>query len=379
MSKLSFVHTADLHLGEPVRGWKWDKQDMWKRHSEHLETFRRIITLVKQRAVPFLLIAGDFLEHGYVTSSLYQDIIDQFSRIPDTRIFISPGNHDPFRLDSIYRQKSWPDHVHIFGPKWEELFFSEYNFRLCGRGFSDFSEREFFLPENKKSSAKYSIYLMHGDFRVKQQNSSYFPIDEDALEMHQVDYVALGHIHKSDTYKLGEFQPIIVHYPGSPEAHNWKELGIRTITIGKIDERGVTIEQTAIHTRSYEQVDLDITGLSERKEIIHTILTLIKSLPTNCYGIIRLIGRSALSVDDFSWFQPIKNQIEKNYKWIILDDHTIPEYDLAQLRSQGQLIGTFIDLLEEKIAMEQDLERQKVYQLALFKGLDAFWRGRSAK
>jgi DNA repair exonuclease SbcCD nuclease subunit len=370
MQKISFVHTADLHLGEPVKGWKWSKKDVWIRQEEYLQTFQRIITFVEESSVPFLLIAGDFLEHGFVTTSLYQYVLTQLKRIPQTRVFISPGNHDPNRVDSVYQHEEWPENVYIFSDRWETLYFPEYDLSISGRGFADFSDRESSLPSPIHDTA-YRLYVVHGDF--KEDQSIYFPILEDQLMEHEVDYVALGHIHKRQTYCLKNNKGTIVHYPGSPEARSWKETGERFITYGKMDEKGVILEAIPIHTRKYEQVEIDISDSLTLNRVEQCIQAAINKLGED-YITIQLTGRSSIGTDDKNWLRKLESRLSPIYKWIALEDWTTPDYDLKQLRNQQNLIGTFVKLMERRIAQETDKKRKRMLQAALYKGIDAMER-----
>ena len=40
-------------------------------------------------------------------------LVEQFRRFPG-RVFIAPGNHDPYKPDALYRHIDWPTNVHIF-------------------------------------------------------------------------------------------------------------------------------------------------------------------------------------------------------------------------------------------------------------------------
>jgi DNA repair exonuclease SbcCD nuclease subunit len=371
MQKISFVHIADLHLGQPVKGWKWSREDMWIRQEEYLRTFQRIITFVEESSVPFLLIAGDFLEHGFVTTSLYQYVLTQLERIPQTRVFISPGNHDPIRVDSVYHHGEWPENVYIFSDRWESLYFPEYDLSISGKGFPDFSDRENTLPYPNHDAA-YRIYVVHGDF--KEDQSIYFPILEDQLMEHEVDYVALGHIHKRQTYCLKNNKGTVVHYPGSPEARSWKETGERFITYGKMDEKGVYLEAIPIQTRRYEQVEVDISESFTLQHIEQCVQAAMNEIAEEDYITIQLMGRSSLSIDDRNWLRKLESRLSSIYKWITIEDRTIPDYDLKQLRNQQNLIGTFVKLMELRIAQETDKKKKRMLQTALYKGIDAMER-----
>jgi DNA repair protein SbcD/Mre11 len=368
MQNISFVHVADLHLGEPIKGWKWGKEHVWMRQEEHLQTFERIISFVEEKSIPFLLIAGDFLEHGFVTSSLYQFVFEQLQRIPETRIFISPGNHDPYREDSIYLQEVWPDHVYIFSGNWETLYFPEFQLHISGRGFVDFTERVSSLPSVITGTSRH-IYLVHGDFR--EEHSLYFPILENEIGKHEVDYVALGHIHKRQTYQLKNNRGTIVHYPGSPEARNWKETGTRYLTLGTIDEREVKLEAIPIHTRKYEVFVIDITNRFTLAQISQLIQMEISEVEVDNYLIIRLVGRSTFGIEDKYWLDKLKKMVQTKHKWLILEDKTLPAYNLQRLRDQQSFIGTFVHMMEQLIKQETDDKQKLILETALYRGLDA--------
>ena len=44
-----------------------------------------------------------------------------FKEIPNTKIFITPGNHDPNIKNSFYQQFKWNENVHIFTNKIERI------------------------------------------------------------------------------------------------------------------------------------------------------------------------------------------------------------------------------------------------------------------
>ncbi|MEN9405761.1 MAG: hypothetical protein RLZ12_45, partial [Bacillota bacterium] len=228
---ITWLHTADLHLGQPVKGaFLSDPMLARQRMTDYLSTFERIIKMAQLHSPSFLFIAGDFLEHGYVNDTLLNFIKDLFQAIPFTQIFIAPGNHDPYRLDSCYRWESWPTNVHIFQDKWETHHFGDLT--ICGRGFSDFIEPKFIPPPDILN--KYKFMVVHGTFIKNHETTDYFPLPAPLLTTLNYNYIAAGHIHKQDACRLKNSCRTLFNYPGSPEALNWKELGSRYITLGML-------------------------------------------------------------------------------------------------------------------------------------------------
>lgn len=369
MKSVSWLHTADLHLGKPIENWKGSKEEYLLRKEEYRETFRKIINRIKEQSIPFLFIAGDFLEHGYVTRSLYEYVWEQLARISNTRIWIAPGNHDPYRIDSIYRKEKWPDNVHIFGTEWEEHACSKYDLTIIGKGFSDFHERERSLPKVKTKGR--TIMIVHGDLLSREKKSDYFPILEQELNRLELDYVALGHVHQAYSQVLKNDRNTFVRYPGSPEALSWKETNERTVTIGKIDDEGQTIEFFPIHTRIYEQLHLQLNGLLTKEKIYHQLYDVLQNKDKEDYYLIQLTGLISPNwdlKDDLSWIQYKLNEI--GFKHIYFEDHSLPDLDIEQLRKKSNVIARFIQLMEEKIK-DVDPKEQEMVHLALYKGLEA--------
>lgn len=370
MQPVTWIHTADLHLDEPIRGWKGSKEDLWKRREEYRETFKRIISLVQERDVPFLFIAGDFLEYGYVSKSTVQFVQEEFKKIPETHIFIAPGNHDPYRPESVYCLDSWPEHVHIFGGEWESFSFPEYDLHIYGKGFTDFSEKEW-RPLHEVHPTGRKVMVVHGDYAPVEGKSSYFPISRDDLSSLDMDVVALGHIHKATHERLNNQKKTWVCYPGSPEALNWKETGERTVIFGRIDEEGTRLESIPIHTRAYEKCVVDVKRCETREELLASILKEISLLSQNGYITVQLVGRISqeLTIDSstLSWLE--EQCMREGFYAVYLESEARPDFDLDYYRQQSGVVGTFIRKIETK--MKEEPQYQAELELALYKGLEA--------
>ena len=135
---MKFVHIADMHFDTPFITLS-NKQNLCKlRRIEQRETFRKIIEYIKENEIPYLFISGDLYEHKYIRESTIEYINNLFKTIPDTKIFISPGNHDPYIKNSFYNNFKWNENVKIFGPQIEKVELN--NLNIYGYGFGDFYE-----------------------------------------------------------------------------------------------------------------------------------------------------------------------------------------------------------------------------------------------
>ena len=101
---MKFVHIADMHFDTSFTTLtnKANLGDV--RRLDQRLAFNKIIEYIKENEIPYLFISGDFYEHEYIRLSTIEYINNLFTEIPDTQIFISPGNHDPYTKNSYYNQ-----------------------------------------------------------------------------------------------------------------------------------------------------------------------------------------------------------------------------------------------------------------------------------
>ena len=114
-----------------------------------------------------------------------------FEEIPNTKIYISPGNHDPYIKNSYYNQFNWSSNVTIFKSKIERI--EEEKIDIYGYGFDDFYCTNCGIEEFQiKDQTKINLLVIHGtidgaSIEEKQYNS----ITKKQLQEKQFDYVAM--------------------------------------------------------------------------------------------------------------------------------------------------------------------------------------------
>ena len=122
---MKFIHMADMHFDRPFVNLS-DRDILGDlRRLEQRKVFKKIIEYIKQNKIEFLFMAGDIYEHTYVKKTTIEFINNLFKEIPETKIFISPGNHDPKIKNSYYNKFNWNGNVHIFSHEIERIEFPE--------------------------------------------------------------------------------------------------------------------------------------------------------------------------------------------------------------------------------------------------------------
>ena len=111
---MKFVHIADIHFDSPFVNLS-DRESLGDiKRLEQRKVFKKVIEYIKENYIDFLFIAGDLYEHQYIRKSTIEYINELFKEIPNTKIYIAPGNHDPYIKNSYYNQFKWNDNVYIF-------------------------------------------------------------------------------------------------------------------------------------------------------------------------------------------------------------------------------------------------------------------------
>ena len=133
---MKFVHIADIHFDSPFVNLS-DRESLGDiKRLEQRRVFKKVIEYIKENKIEMLFIAGDLYDQTYIRKSTIEYINNLFKEILNTKIYISPGNHDPYIKNSYYNQFIWNENVHIFNSQIEKIETEEAD--IYGYGFDDF-------------------------------------------------------------------------------------------------------------------------------------------------------------------------------------------------------------------------------------------------
>lgn len=219
---MKFVHIADVHFDCPFSSLSVRENLSDNRRLEQRNVFKKVINFIKENDVRFLFISGDLYENEYVRESTISYINNLFLEIPETKVFISPGNHDPYIKNSYYAEFDFAPNVYIFKGNFECKELQEAN--IYGMGFRDFYCKDVnYSNINVLQNDKPNFMIMHASIAGgSEENLEYNPVTETRLEDLGMDYIALGHIHKP-YFNEKTSQRIV--YPGSLISLGFDEPG----------------------------------------------------------------------------------------------------------------------------------------------------------
>lgn len=253
---IKFVHIADLHLDSPFSGCSM--QERSERRNELKNALLSVVSYCLDSKTDLLLICGDLFDGDFAGRTTAVFVADCLSKIPRTRVFITPGNHDPYCASSPYKYCNFPDNVHIFtGESLESVEIPELGCAVYGFGYTSqrMSENPV-LGIHPHNTSRINILMAHGD--IDDVSSPYYNISSADIGNSGLDYVALGHIHKPSG--LMHYGRTACAYSGCLVGRDFGECGTRGMIVGEIDVNGTKISYIPVSSTSYEEITVDITG-----------------------------------------------------------------------------------------------------------------------
>lgn len=348
---MKFVHIADMHFDSPFTNLVTENHLGEARRLEQRRILKKIIDYIKENKIEYFFIAGDLFEQKYVRRSTVDYMIQLFQEIPNTKIFITPGNHDPLLKNSFYATIDWGKNVIIFGGEIERI--EENNIDIYGLGFTDFyMEKSPVENIEIKNKEKINILITHASLNASDKlEKLYQPISENKMEKLNFDYIALGHIHKKWDNQ-NEKNRIL--YPGSTISLGFDEPGEHGMIVGEIEKNKTKIEFIPLDETYFEERELDISEINSEEELIEKINEI--KIQKNKFIKIILIGKRKFEIQ--------KNKILKlieNKNILKIKNNTKLNYELEELAKENNVKGIFVrnmlKKLEENIDQKEEIEK----------------------
>lgn len=332
---LRIIHTADLHLGQQLKGYD---------RTYELNCFIHFLSSsVVEYQADALIISGDIF-HTYITSleaeNMFRELLDQVLKSrPSIRIIITSGNHDSAkRLDNLGGYCSLGNmgnpQISIVGSLSEiEFEMEKEKGQVIRKKIPDFSQLSFVLKNSEGDDEAVVLAFPYirdlsyfdGLYDEQDQMASMHSLQENFRRMHQkgisyvrsvignkkipiivmdhasvgtslansgvliggeesyetnsidgADYVALGHIHKA--HKVGDCG----YYSGSPYPVNFSEkdyrheISLLSVKNGKIERQSIEIP------RAVEMIELQIPNKDNLSDTKDEMINQLKNLIEKC-------------------------------------------------------------------------------------------------
>lgn len=340
---MKILHSADLHLDSAFVGRSADAVAALRRAQLRLPGL--LSALCREHSCDMMLLAGDLFDGTWTKDSV--DALRKALADAAVPVFISPGNHDFCGPDSPWFRENWPENVHIFKENCiQSVTVPELDCRVYGAGFTAMDCGALLEDFSKEGHEKYHIAVLHGD--PAQKKSPYNPISQAQIAASGLDYVALGHVHKTGSFRAGD---TLCAWPGCPMGRGFDELEEKGVLLVTVAEQ-TTAEFIALDTPRF--YDLEVEILTDPQAAVASVLSAVgndhhyRVTLTGEWNDLDVAGLAA----QFTQFPNLE-----------LRDNTVPVTDLWACAGEDSLEGTYFGML--KTALEEaDEEEQNILTLA---------------
>jgi exonuclease SbcD len=338
--KIKLIHTGDLHLGVENYGKNVDNLPVNTRVIDFLQSFDYIVSFAIDKDVDLFLIAGDIYEQREPSIYIQNEFSRRIIRLLEANIpiVLLIGNHDSLatikRISSlqIFRELKIPDIYVIDEPSVVKINTKSGVVQVAGLPYIEKSRlKEFFknflIKDSDKSEATSAIIRKLIEI-LKESLEKEYPailtahltlseaiyqnwhptiignelyVSLDTLKDNAFSYVALGHIHKPQSFNL---KPEIA-YCGSMETVDFGEANFdHGFIFLNIEKDGVEKEFIPIPgSRKFITISLEASKDSDfNTEIIRKLIE--RDAKNDVVRINLVVNDSTLSIDE--------NEIYKN-------------------------------------------------------------------
>ena len=289
MTRLRFVHAADLHLDSPFRGMRSEAPDYVadSLRQATFDAYRNVIDLCLQEGVDALLVAGDIYDGADRSLRAQLRFVEGLNRLDAAgiRSFICHGNHDP--LDGWEARLALPPGCVRFGPQvtGEPVFPGEPDrATVYGISYPRREVRENLAPLFVEAAEQrgFRIGLLHANVGGNPDHDSYAPCSVTDLADTGHDYWALGHVHTRQV--LRQERPTVV-YPGNSQGRHPLETGARGVYLVEVDDYGtVSLDFRAVDAVRWETTEIGIAGLETEQDLLDALDTATARCADNSQG-----------------------------------------------------------------------------------------------
>ena len=366
---MKIIHCADLHLDSRITT-NLTKEKAKERRAEILLTFQKMVDYAAENDIRVVIIAGDLFDTKHISATVRDIVSACISDHQKIEFYYLKGNHD--KDDFFEGLDSVPENLHLFDNTWKA-------YRLPGDGERDIVITGVEFDANNSGSVYSSLALRQEDFNIvvlHGQTQEYRSKDKvemislPELKGHNIDYLALGHIHQ---YKRGNLDARGRYcYPGCLEGRGFDECGEHGFVLLEIDDSAGSFTDQFIPfaKRNLHEEEVDISECENSLEIVKAIQIQLKEKRYPAKDMIKvvLVGQVALDCEkDLSYLNT--NLSNSEYYYVKVVDHTERKVNYDDYMYDATLKGEFIRAVgQEKLT---DNEKARIIRI----GLDALSGG----
>jgi len=362
-----FIHTGDLHLDSPFAGLVTAAPDHVAAalREATIQAWKAIVDLALEERVDFVVVAGDVFDRESRTLRGQVRFRDGLARLSAAGIpsFVVAGNHDPQSSWERAVQVTWPPLAHFFGSREvtgvavrrgagvDDDGDGEEIARVYGMSFGQADVRENLARRfRREPGVPVAVGLLHANVGQDTGHDPYAPCTLEDLRAADMDYWALGHVHRRGV--LSAANPAVV-YCGNPQGRDPNEGDPRGCYLVTIHDRArIAPEFVPVDVVRWQDVTVDVAGLEEVEPLIDRVAEAVETARTaaarSVIARVEVTGRGPLhevlvrggAVDDIR--DEAQTRLGEGFPWAWIEslrDRTRPSIDIAERAAAPDFLG----------------------------------------
>lgn len=328
---MKIIHCADVHLDSALNT-NLSAHQAERRRNELLLTFLDMVAYAAQEDVSVIIIAGDLFDTQTVSWKTKSILTDCIRRNPRIDFLYLPGNHDE---QSMMSGLEPCENLKCFAE--ESCSFRYQNVVVTGILNPEAAKKAVLNPKDT------NIVVMHAALS-----------DAAAFRGKNIDYLALGHLHK---HRMGKIDERGVYcYSGCLEARGFDECTRTGFMLLSAQERGVRAQFVPFGRRKVQCFEVDISGCCKTPQVCEKIENALAGIPQKNLVKVRLTGQTFVGMElnlDY-----IRQFFQERYFAFRLENETGLPMDFREYGQEPSLRGTFVRAVlesEETDSVKRDI------------------------
>lgn len=343
---------ADVHLDTQF-AWAGPELARVRRRALR-EALQRICALADEQKVEALLCGGDLYEQERFSPDTQRFLQDLFAEVHPLPVFLAPGNHDWYGAESLYRQATWSDNVHLFTePRLTPVALTD-GCTLWGAAHCAPANTDGFLDGFRVDRGGVNLALFHGSETAElvwQEGGKapHAPFSGSQIPASGLDHAFCGHFH---TPKDARWHT----YPGNPDPLTFGETGERGAVIADVaDDGSVTRSRHGVAVSEVHDCTVNLTGVTHSGEVRERVAAELKALEG---GVVRVTLEGEVEPEVDVQLSDLRSGWDHVEAVVVRQGNLAVAHDVESLRAEKSVRGEFVRLVCDDSDLDDDTRRR---------------------
>lgn len=350
---MKIIHCADIHLDSPMES-KLNKEKSKKRKIELIENFKEMVQYAQQEEVKVIIIAGDLFDDTKKTmlKTTKRYIINLIKENSNIDFIYIKGNHD---INNFLEGEEKPENIKTFEEEWKQYRYED----IVISGVELNKNKINIYDKLILRYEDYNIVTLHGQIdKTINPKDKAETIYLNQLKNKNIDYLALGHIHKREEGKLDNRG--IYSYSGCLEGRSFDECGEKGFILLEIEEGKLIKKEFIKHAkRTIHNTEIDISKIETQNQFEEEITKELEGIEEKDLVRITLVGnyevnKTGENLEDYLDIEKIENKYNDEYFYFEVKNNTKIIINYQEFKNDISLKGEFIRTVEQEELTEEE-------------------------